>query len=104
MTSRRYGPLHHESLKQNRPDVIRELERNGESFRHFREAARSTEELHDQIAFQLSQNHPFSKTEFETIDQWKSWLNQVASELVIRERILVPDQETEEARLHGYLD
>lgn len=100
----RYGPLHHESLKQGRSDVIRELERRGERFRYFRDLSKSCNEMHSHLVASLSKNHPFSEREFGTIEEWRLWLDQVARELVLEDRVLMPDQETEEARRNGYLD
>lgn len=100
----RYGPLHHESLKQSRPDVIKELERKASSFRYFRDAANDCNEMHTHIVARLKRNHPFSEKEFGTIERWTQWLHQVARELVLEDRVLVPDEETEEARRTGYLD
>lgn len=104
MMPHRYGPLHHESLKQSRPDVIRELERKGSSFRYFRDAAHDCDEMHTTIVVRLKETHPFSEKEFGTIERWMLWLHQVARELVMEDRVVVPDQETEEARRNGYLD
>lgn len=102
--SQSYGPIHHESLKQNRPDVYRELERSGQRFSYFKSAAKDAEDLHARIVEQLAEAHPFSAEEFGSEERWRGWLEQVTRELVLNDRILVPDEETERASRDGYLD
>lgn len=102
--SQSYGPIHHESLKQSRSDVYRELERGGQRFAYFKSAAKDAEALHTTIVEQMAKAHPFSAAEFGTEERWRRWLEQVTRELVLNDRILVPDEEYERAQRDGYLD
>ena len=102
--SQSYGPIHHESLKQSRPDIYRELERSGHRFGYFKNAARDAEGLHARIIAQLAEAHPFRAEKFGSEEEWRGWLEQVTRELVLNDRILVPDEEYERALRDGYLD
>lgn len=99
-----YGRVHHESLKESRPDVLKELERHGERFQYFSTTARDAKDLHERLVEQLAANHPYTEADYGSPDRWQMWLNQVARELVLNDRILIPDEETERAQRDGYLD
>lgn len=100
-----YRQLHQDSLKANKPDLYRDLSRSGELEAHLDEVAESANSLYTTIVRQLAEKNPYNPVEWENSRAaWEGWLERTAQELVLSDRVLVPDAETEAAMRDGYLD
>ncbi|MCK5651739.1 MAG: TnpV protein [Gemmatimonadetes bacterium] len=93
--SRDWKRLHHRSLQQSKPKLLRELSDRGRLQTHLQEVAQEAQEMFERISDQLRKANPKS-----TPDQ----IERSAEEMVLQEIVLVKDEETELAEVHGYLD
>lgn len=89
------------SLKANRPDLYRHLKANGQLEQHLDEVAQSAQTLRQQVRQQLEENRPYNPVEWRSREAWSGTLNRMAEELVLHDRVLVPDEETEKATRDG---
>lgn len=100
-----YRQQHQESLKQNQPQVYHQLEQKGQLNEYLNGVAEGAKQFHRQLLEQLKEKQPFNPVEYQDRASWERHLHQVAQEIVLNDRILVPDPETEQARNQGgYLD
>jgi hypothetical protein len=100
-----YRRVHEESLRENQPRLYRELKRSGELKAHLDEIVRSAREMHALIVKQIAERHPYNPAEWKKGRRaWEAWLERTANELVLHDRVLVPDAETEMTMRDGYLD
>jgi hypothetical protein len=101
-----YRQLHKDQLRQNKPALYRELKRDGALKAHLDEIAESARRMHETIVRQMAERHPYDPAEWKgERGAWEGWLHRTADELVLHDRVLVPDEETEKAmREGGYTD
>lgn len=100
-----YRQLHQESLQQNQPQAYAQLEKSGQLNEYLNGVAASAKRLHQQVVDELRLKQPYNPVEYQDRANWERHLQQVAQEIVLQDRILVPDPETEQARSQGgYLD
>ena len=101
-----YRQLHEEQLRQNRPDVYRDLQRTGDLKAHLDETADSARRMRATIVRQMAERNPYNPEEWRgSREAWQGWLERTADELVLHDLVLVPDEETERAeRQGGYTD
>jgi hypothetical protein len=97
-----YRQLHEESLAENRPDLYRDLKRSGELKAHLNSVQRDAQDLHARLRTQLAERHPFNPVEWKNNrEAWEGWLDRTVQEIVLSDRVLVPDEETERAQTEG---
>lgn len=97
-----YRRLHEDSLKANRPDLYRGLRRGGELREYLDDIQANANELHQTVLKQLAERNPYNPSEWgNSREAWEGWIERTADELVLHDRILVPDAETERAEREG---
>ena len=100
-----YGQLHREQLQQSRPEMYRELQRSGELGRYLRDVEQSANRMKALLLKQLAESQPYNPVEWNNSrEAWEGWLERTAEELVLNDRVLVPDAETQAAMQNGYVD
>lgn len=100
-----FRQLHEQSLRENRPDLYRKLKQSGELQRHLDEVAKSAEEMYQLLVQQVKERNPYKPEEWDgSRGAWEAWAERVALELVLDDRVLVKDRQTERAMRDGYVD
>ncbi len=100
-----YGQLHWEQLRQSRPEMYRELQKSGELGKYLRDIDQSAEQMKALLLKQLAEKQPYNPVEWNNSrGAWEGWLDRTAEEVVLQERVLVPDAETQAAMQNGYVD
>jgi len=100
-----FRQLHEESLRENRPDLYRSLKRSGQLQAHLDQVAKSAEEMYQRLVQQVKERSPYKPEEWEGSQKaWEAWAERVALELVLDDRVLVKDRQTERAMRDGYVD
>ena len=100
-----FGQLHEEQLRQNRPDMYRELKRSGELESYLDAFHAEAREMHALLVKQLAERHPYTPEEWKNNrEAWEGWLERTAREFVLHDLVLVPDPETAKAVRNGYTD
>ena len=98
-----YGQLHREQLQQSRPEMYRELQRSGQLAKYLQDLDRSAEEMKARLVRQLKEKQPYNPVEWNNSrEAWEGGLDRTAEELVLNDRVLVPDAETQAAMRDGY--
>ena len=101
----RYGLLHRQQLQQSRPDMYRALQQEGELGKYLRNVDQSAEEMRELLLKQLAAKQPYNPVEWNNSrEAWEASLDRTAEEIVLQERVLVPDAETQAAMQNGYVD
>lgn len=100
-TQHEYNRLRRPRIAQNRPDLHRDLKRSGELEAHLDEIAQSARDMHALIVKQLAERHPYDPVKRKSRSAWEGALERTAQELVLHDRVLVPDEETERAMRDG---
>ncbi len=100
-----YGQLHREQLQQSRPEMYRELQKSGELGRYLRNVDQSADRMKALLLKQLAEKQPYNPVEWNNSrEAWEGSLERIADELVLEDRVLVPDAETQAAMQNGYVD
>ncbi len=100
-----YRQLHEDSLRQNRPEMYAELKKKGQLRAHLNTVQQQANDLHVRLRKDLAQKHPYNPVEWKNgREAWEGWLDRTAEELVLNDRVLVPDAETQAAMQNGYVD
>ncbi len=100
-----YGQLHREQLQQSRPDMYRELQKSGELRKYLRDVDESADRMKALLLKQLAESQPYNPVEWNNSRElWEASLGRIADELVLEDRVLVPDAETLAAMQNGYVD
>ena len=87
-----YRRLHEESLRENRPDLVRSLSQQGQLEGHLANVGRAAAQDHAQNVQQLRTNDPYSQKKHGNPAQYEESLQRRARELVLNDRILVPSK------------
>ena len=97
--------MHEEQLRQNRPDLYRDLKRRGALEDHLKSVQRDAQSLYERVLADLKGQHPYNPVDWKNSrEAWEGALERSAQEFVLHDRVLVPDEETEKAMRHGYTD
>ncbi len=100
-----YGQLHRKQLQQSRPEMYRELQKSGELGRYLRNVDQSADRMKELLLKQLAEKQPYNPVKWENNRElWEASLERIADELVLEDRVLVPDAETQAAMRNGYVD
>ena len=92
----RYGQLHREQLRQSRPDMYRELQQEGELAKYLRDVDQSAEQMRATLLRQLKEKQPYNPVEWKNSrEAWEGSLERIADELVLEDRVLVPEPDRE---------
>lgn len=94
----KYRDLHQQSLRANQPKVYQQLERAGQLSGYLDGVAEAAKRMHLSLVEQLKKSQPFNPVSWPDQPTWEKYLNQVAKEIVLHDRVLVPDPSTEKAR------
>jgi hypothetical protein len=98
----RWAELHYESLKKNRPDLLRQYSPK-ELEKYLKDLDDQAEERYNVIVSQLHREKK-PPEDFLELAQYHQRNHRIAREFVLNDLVLVPDLETEKAMRHGYLD
>ena len=92
---RNWARLHLESLGQSKPKYLKELSNEGRLQTHLQEVGQEAQEMFERIVVRLQNSRP----------KWtQGQIEKSAEETVLQDLVLVKDEETELAEIHGYLD
>ncbi len=98
-----WAKQHLASLKDNRPDLLRELEKSGQLQSHLTQLDESAEDMYQSIVKDLKKQKP-EPEDFMKRVQYLQRNDRIAREIVLNDLVLVPDLETEKAMRDGYVD
>lgn len=100
-----YRQLHEDSLRQNRPEMYAELKKKGQLRAHLNTVQQQANELHDRLRKDLAAKQPYNPVDWKNSrEAWEGWLDRTAQEIVLHDRVLVKDAETQAAMRDGYTD
>ena len=94
----KYGMQHLESLQENRPDLLRELEKAGELEKHLAHIDQQAREMKALILKQMLDADPGQSTAHNAMTE------RMAEEVVLHDLVLVRSKEDEEGDRDGYTD
>ncbi len=106
MTTEPLGPWaeqHLESLKDNRPDLLRDLEKSGQLQSHLTQLDEAAENMYRLIVKDLKKQKPEPEDYMGRV-HYLQRNDRIAREIVLNDLVLVPDLETEKAMRDGYVD
>lgn len=91
-----YRQLHEESLAENRPSLYRDLKQSGELKEYLDGVQQDAQNMHQRVRQQLAKDHPYNPVEWKKgREAWEGWLDRTVQELVLHDRVLVPDEESQ---------
>ena len=98
-----YRSQYEQSLLENRPDIYKEFQKNGQLKKQLDSVGQSAQEMHARIVIGMLEKHPLPKDPAEH-EGHKGWIENVAKEIVLHDLVLVRDKVTERAETEGYTD
>lgn len=100
-----YRQIYEDSLRESRPDQYEELVKMGELKAYLDDVQQDANQLHRQVVKDLRERHLYNPAEWgSSREAWEGWLERTAQEIVLNDRVLVMDEETEKAMQDGYTD
>jgi hypothetical protein len=72
--------------------MYRELQKSGELGRYLRNVDQSADRMNALLLKQLAESQPYNPVEWNNSrEAWEGWLERIADELVLEDRVLVPE-------------
>ena len=102
MSAKRYSQLYLDSLKENQPELYAALEAKGQLRQIADEIGERAQSQFENLLAQLQRENPLPTNPVDRVTALHG-LESQANELVMAE-LLVRDEETEAAEVHGYVD